>query len=60
MSQSASNLDSIVRPIDQILDGSNYSLWFQNMEVFLKGRHLWRYVSGVAPRPEKQEDAFAS
>jgi len=26
MSQSASNLDSIVRPINVILDGSNYSM----------------------------------
>ena len=60
MSQSASNLNSIVRPIDHILDGSNYSMWSQNMEVFLKGRRLWRYVSGAAPKPEETEDSFAS
>ena len=60
MSQSASNLDSIVRPIDQILDGSNYSMWSQNMEVFLKGRRLWRYVSGETPKSEETEDTFAS
>jgi hypothetical protein len=40
MSQSASNLDSIVRPIDVIMDGFHYSMWAQNMEVFLKGSRL--------------------
>ena len=60
MSQSALNLDSIVHPTDKILDGSNYSMWSQNMEVFLKGRGLWCYVSGAAPKPKETEDAFAS
>ena len=59
MSQYASNLDLIVRPIDHILDGSNYSMWSQNMEVFLKGRRLWRYVSEATPKTEEKEDAFA-
>lgn len=63
MSQSASNLDSIVRPIDVILDGSNYSMWAQKIEVFLKGRRLWRYVTGVVPKPmqkDNEKEEFAS
>jgi hypothetical protein len=56
MSQSTSNLDSIVRPIDVILDGSNYSIWAQNMEVFLKGRRLWRYVTRPVPKLVQQKD----
>ncbi|KAA8523659.1 hypothetical protein F0562_010082 [Nyssa sinensis] len=54
MSQSASNLDSIVRPIDIILDGSNYSMCAQNIEVFLKGRRLWRYVTGDLATPNTE------
>jgi hypothetical protein len=63
MSRSAPNLDSIVRPIDVILDGSNYSMWAQNMEVFLKGRQLWHYVTGAVPKPvqkDKEKEEFAS
>jgi hypothetical protein len=63
MSQSASNLDSIVHPIDVILDGSNYSMWAQNMEVFLKKRRLWRYVTGAVPKPvqkDNEKEEFAS
>ncbi|KAA8517060.1 hypothetical protein F0562_017122 [Nyssa sinensis] len=64
MSQSVSNLDSIVRPIDIILDGSNYSMWAQNMEVFLKGRRLWRYVTGDLATPTQKasetEEAFST
>ncbi|KAA8550319.1 hypothetical protein F0562_002003 [Nyssa sinensis] len=64
MSQFVSNLDSIVRPIDIILDGSNYIMWAQNMEVFLKGRRLWRYVtSDLATQTQKAsetEEAFST
>ena len=46
-----------------ILDSSNYMLWSQNMEVFLRGRRLWGYVSGeiVAPTQKEGEssDKFA-
>jgi hypothetical protein len=56
MSQSISNLDSIVRPIDVILDGSNYSTWAQNMEVFLKRRRLWSYAIGAVPKPVQKDN----
>ena len=60
----STNLDNLVRPIDNILDGSNYMLWSPNMEVFLRGRRLWRYVCGeiVAPTQKEGEsdDKFAN
>jgi hypothetical protein len=63
MSQYASNLDSIVCHIDVILDGSDYSMWAQNMEVFLKGHRLWRYVTGAVPKlvqKDNEKEEFAS
>ena len=42
----------IVRPIIVILDGpTTYHAWSQNMTVFLKGHKLWRYVTGLIPKP---------
>ncbi|KAG2681682.1 hypothetical protein I3760_11G155800 [Carya illinoinensis] len=56
MSYPSPNLDDIVRLIDNILDGSNYNMWAQNMEIFLKGRKLWRYVSGDILAPKQKAD----
>ena len=42
----------ITHPITVILDGpASYHAWSQNMIVFLKGRRLWRYVTGDIPKP---------
>ena len=42
----------ITRLITVILDGPTfYHAWSQNMTVFLKGRRLWRYVTGDIPKP---------
>ena len=30
---------------------TSYHAWSQNMTVFLKGRKLWRYVTGSIPKP---------
>jgi hypothetical protein len=30
-------------------------MWAQNMDVFLRGRKLWRYVSGDIATPTKLE-----
>ena len=39
-------------PITIMLDGpTSYHAWSQNMTVFLKGRKLWRYVTGSIPKP---------
>ncbi|KAL5762227.1 hypothetical protein ACOSP7_018491 [Xanthoceras sorbifolium] len=41
----------VSQPIQVILDGPNYILWAQAMQSFLKGRKLWRYVTGDIPKP---------
>ena len=34
------------------MDGpASYHAWSQNMTVFLKGRKLWRYMTGSIPKP---------
>uniref|UniRef100_A0A2N9EUE1 Integrase catalytic domain-containing protein n=1 Tax=Fagus sylvatica TaxID=28930 RepID=A0A2N9EUE1_FAGSY len=44
-------------PITIILDGpASYHAWSQNMTVFLKGRRLWRYVTGDIPKPVPRSD----
>ena len=46
------NERDIIRPITIMLDGStSYHAWSQNMIVFLKGRKLWRYVTGSILKP---------
>ena len=46
------NERDIIRPITIMLDGpTSYYAWSQNMNVFLKGRKLWRYVTGSIPKP---------
>ena len=46
------NEQDIIRPITIMLDGPiSYHAWSQNMTVFLKGRKLWRYVTGSIPKP---------
>ena len=45
------NERNIIRPITIMLDGpTSYHAWSQNMTVFLKGRKLWRYVTGSIPK----------
>ena len=46
------NERDIIRPITIMLNGpTSYYAWSQNMTVFLKGRKLWRYVTGSIPKP---------
>ena len=40
-------------PISVILNGSNYVLWAQAMSSFLKGKKLWRIVTGDVTKPVK-------
>ena len=45
------NERDIICPITIMLDGpTSYHAWSQNMTVFLKGRKLWRYVTGSIPK----------
>uniref|UniRef100_A0A2N9IJC8 Integrase catalytic domain-containing protein n=1 Tax=Fagus sylvatica TaxID=28930 RepID=A0A2N9IJC8_FAGSY len=53
----------ITHPITVILDGpASYHAWSQNMTVFLKGRRLWRYVTGDIPKlvPRSDTDSNSS
>ena len=46
------NERDIICPITIMLNGpTSYHAWSQNMTVFLKGRKLWRYVTGSIPKP---------
>ena len=46
------NERDIIRPITIMSDGlTSYYAWSQNMTIFLKGRKLWRYVTGSIPKP---------
>ena len=48
----STSIHEITHPITIILDGlTSYHAWSQNMIVFLKGRRLWRYVTGDIPKP---------
>ncbi|GAV65462.1 LOW QUALITY PROTEIN: UBN2_3 domain-containing protein, partial [Cephalotus follicularis] len=44
------------QPIIIILDGPNYLRWSSAMTSFLKGRLLWRIVTGDKPAPVKRSD----
>ncbi|GAV81599.1 UBN2_3 domain-containing protein, partial [Cephalotus follicularis] len=50
------------QPITIILDGPNYLRWSSTMTSFLKGRKLWRIVTGDKPapvkRPNETDDSF--
>ncbi|MED6114330.1 hypothetical protein PIB30_079226 [Stylosanthes scabra] len=43
----------IFHPIPVILNGSNYAHWVEAIRGFLKGRKLWRYVTGDIVCPVK-------
>ncbi|MED6138677.1 hypothetical protein PIB30_076684, partial [Stylosanthes scabra] len=43
----------IFQPILVILNDSNYAHWVEAMRDFLKGRKLWRYVTGDIVCPVK-------
>ncbi|CAK8566890.1 unnamed protein product [Lathyrus sativus] len=46
----------VIRPIPIILDGSNYNQWTEAISEFLKGRLLWRYVTGDKKCPMRSFD----
>ncbi|KAF7153584.1 hypothetical protein RHSIM_Rhsim01G0194900 [Rhododendron simsii] len=43
----------VAQPISITLDGSNYILWAQAMTSFLKGKKLWRIITGDVIKPVK-------
>ena len=52
--------NEVSRPIHVLFNGDNFSQWSQAISSYLKGRKLWRYVSGVCTilvKEEKESDA---
>ena len=47
--------NEVSRPIHVRFNGDNFSQWSQAISSYLKGRKLWRYVSGVRTIPVKEE-----
>ena len=47
--------NEVSRLIHVIFNGDNFSQWSQAISSYLKGRKLWRYVSGVRTIPVKEE-----
>ena len=45
----------VIQPIKIILDGFDYAIWSQEMSSFLKGRRLWRIVTGSVLAPVQQK-----
>ena len=43
--------EHVSKPIKAIFDGSNYNIWAQEMCSCLKGRILWRIVTGKIMKP---------
>ncbi|GAV74414.1 LOW QUALITY PROTEIN: UBN2_3 domain-containing protein, partial [Cephalotus follicularis] len=49
------------QPITILLDGPNYLRWSSTMTSFLKGKKLWRIVTGISlpvKRPDETDDSF--
>ena len=46
--------NEVSRPIHVLFNGDNFSQWSQAISSYLKGRKLWRYVSGVRTIPVKE------
>lgn len=43
------------QPIHTVLNGPNYLLWAEEISSFLKGRKLWKFVSGTMKEPVQLE-----
>ena len=48
--------NEVSHPIHVLFNGDNFSQWSQAISSYLKGRKLWRYVSGVRTIPVKEEN----
>jgi hypothetical protein len=43
----ATERDDSLQSVSVRLDGKNYSYWSYVMRNFLKGKKMWRYISGT-------------
>jgi hypothetical protein len=48
--------DDSLKSVSVRLDGKNYLYWSYVMRNFLKGKKMWRYVSGTYVVPKNTEE----
>jgi len=52
----ATERDDSLQSVSVRLDKKNYSYWSYVMRNFLKGKKMWRYVSGTYVIPKNTEE----
>lgn len=57
-SQTPPPTDSPIAPIGIKLDGSNYALWSQVVEMYISGKDKLRYINGDTPKPPETDPSF--
>ena len=50
--------DSSTTPIDIKLEGSNYALWSQVIEMYISGKDKLGYINGDSPQPPETDPSF--
>lgn len=51
-------MDIAATPIGIKLDGTNYALWSQVVEMYISGRDKLGYINGDLPPPEQTDPMF--
>ena len=46
--------------IDKLIGASNYRPWQIRMKVYLRRLHLWAYIDGSNPKPEKTDPNYST
>ncbi|KAI4347872.1 hypothetical protein L6164_008649 [Bauhinia variegata] len=52
------NADNTITPIGIKLDGSNYALWSQVVEMYISGKDKLGYINGDLPPPSQTDPTF--
>ena len=50
--------DTVAVPIGIKLDGTNYALWSQIVEMYISGKDKLGYINGDLPQPEPNDPHF--
>lgn len=45
-------------PIDVKFDGTNYGLWSQSVELYVKGRERLKHITGEPPPPTEKDPLY--
>ncbi|CAA2987188.1 gag-pol poly [Olea europaea subsp. europaea] len=52
--------DDSLQSMSVRLNGKNYSYWSYVMKIFLKGKKMWRFISGTIVKPENTNEGYAA